>query len=142
MVPTAVAASIYQHNQQREHYYVINITQADAGTRTAGINAAALALAHAGIPMKELVSSVSVGKIGDEVVVDLTKEEEDFTYKGEKMAPDIPLAFTLRGGKVSLLQLDGKIKPAELIEAIKIGKKVAGEILEIQKKALAEVGKN
>src|SRR3989344_4194531 len=37
----------------------VNIMQANASTRCAGINAAALALAHAGIPMKSMVSSVS-----------------------------------------------------------------------------------
>ena len=31
----------------------INILQANASTRCAGINAAAMALAHAGIPMKK-----------------------------------------------------------------------------------------
>src|SRR3989344_7998262 len=40
----------------------IYIIQADAGTRTAGINAASMALAHAGIPMKDLICSISVGK--------------------------------------------------------------------------------
>ncbi len=67
----------------------INITQADAGTRTAGINAASLALAHAGIPMTDLVGSVSVGKIGNSICVDLSKAEEDYEEKGEKMATDI-----------------------------------------------------
>ena len=33
----------------------IQIPQADAGTRVAGINAAAMALAHAGLPMKQMV---------------------------------------------------------------------------------------
>ena len=41
----------------------VYITQADAGTRCVGINAASLALADAGIPMKELVSAVAVGKV-------------------------------------------------------------------------------
>src|SRR3989344_4741830 len=41
----------------------IYILQADAGTRTAGINAASMALAHAGIPMKDLICSVALGKI-------------------------------------------------------------------------------
>src|SRR3989338_5903436 len=41
----------------------IEIIQANAGTRCAGISAAALALAHAGIPMKDLVAAVSVGKV-------------------------------------------------------------------------------
>src|SRR3989338_3016635 len=41
----------------------IYILQADAGTRTAGINEASMALAHAGIPIKDHVCSVAVGKI-------------------------------------------------------------------------------
>ena len=41
----------------------INIIQADAGTRTAGINAASMALADAGIPMRDLVTAVAAGKI-------------------------------------------------------------------------------
>ena len=41
----------------------ITILQANASTRCAGINAAALALAHAGVPMTDLITSVSVGKI-------------------------------------------------------------------------------
>ena len=119
----------------------IQITQADAGTRTAGINAASLALAHAGIPMNDLVGSISVGKIGNSIAVDLTKDEEDYSEKGEKMATDIPLAFTLRDGKISLLQLDGKINSKDLIEAIKVGRKACEKILEVQKKALKEAHK-
>ena len=117
----------------------INITQADSGTRTAGINAASLALAHAGIPMTDLVGSVSVGKIGGSIVVDLTKDEEDYEEKDEKMATDIPLAFTLRGKKISLLQLDGKIKSEELMEAIEAAKKACEKIYEVQKKALTSI---
>jgi len=40
----------------------IQVPQADAGTRVAGINAAAMALAAAGIPMKEMISAIAVGK--------------------------------------------------------------------------------
>ena len=50
----------------------INILQANASTRCAGINAAAMALAHAGIPMEDLVSSVSIGKLDKQLVVDFT----------------------------------------------------------------------
>src|SRR3990167_5726479 len=39
----------------------IQIVQANAGTRCAGICAAAMALAHAGIPMRDMVAAVSVG---------------------------------------------------------------------------------
>ena len=118
---------------------IINIVQADAGTRTAGINAASMALAHAGIPMTDLVGSVSVGKIGSSICVDLSKAEEDYSEKDEKMATDIPLAFTLRGKKLSLMQLDGKIRPSEYLKAVEAAQKACEEIYEVQKKALTSI---
>lgn len=117
----------------------INITQADAGTRTAGINAASLALAHAGIPMSDLVGSVSVGKIGNSICVDLTKAEEDYEEKDEKLATDIPTAFTLKGRQLTLLQLDGKIKKEELSKALEAAKKAMDDIYEVQRKALTSI---
>jgi len=82
----------------------INIIQANASTRCAGINAAAMALAHAGIPMKSLVTSVSIGKLDKQLVTDLIKEEEDWE-EGEG-ATDIPITLT-GDGKISHIQLDG-----------------------------------
>ena len=49
----------------------VNILQANASTRCAGINAAALAIAHAGVSMKDMVSSVSIGKLYKQLVVDV-----------------------------------------------------------------------
>ena len=113
----------------------INILQANASTRCAGINAAALALAHAGIPMKEMVSSVSIGKLDKTLVVDLIKEEEDWE-EGEG-ATDIPITLT-NSGKITHIQLDGKITSKELKEVLKLAKKVNKEIYEVQKKALKD----
>ncbi len=115
----------------------INVLQANASTRCAGINAAALALAHAGIPMTELVSSVSIGKVDDKIVTDLIKEEED--YKDGEGSTDIPLAFMSKSGKLTLLQLDGKTSTKKLKEAIESGKKACGKIYELQKKTLKGV---
>jgi exosome complex component RRP41 len=114
----------------------INIVQADAGTRCAGINAASLALAHAGIPMTDLVGAISVGSLGGSVVVDLTKEEEDYEEDGEKAATDIPMAFTLRDGKVTLLQLDGKVSPENLKKALEVGRKACEKLYDLQKETL------
>ncbi|MFA5953589.1 MAG: exosome complex exonuclease Rrp41 [Candidatus Pacearchaeota archaeon] len=113
----------------------IQITQADAGTRCAGINAASMALAHAGIPMKNLITSVSVGKLDKNLVVDLTKEEEDFE-EGEGPT-DIPVSMTPEG-EITHLQLDGKISPTQLKEAIDMAKKACNQIYEIQKEALTK----
>jgi exosome complex component RRP41 len=116
----------------------ILILQADASTRCAGINAASMALAHAGIPMTGLVSSVSVGNIGGSIVVDLIKEEEDYEENGKKFATDTPMAF-LPDGSISLLQLDGKTSPEMLKKAIEAGRKTCAKITEIQRKALGSV---
>ena len=116
----------------------IVITQANAGTRCAGISAAAMELAHAGIPMKDMVAAISVGKVGDKIVIDLDKEEEDF----EEGATDIPVAMTARGKEVTLLQLDGDVTKDEVMEAIKVAKKGCDEIHKIQTKALKEIYKN
>ena len=113
----------------------VNILQANASTRCAGINAAALALAHAGIPMKGLVSSVSIGKLDKQLVVDVNKDEEDWE-EGEG-ATDIPITMT-QNGMVTHLQLDGKITSKELKEAIELARKATKEIYEIQKKALKD----
>ena len=117
----------------------INILQANASTRCAGINAAALALAQAGIPMKDLVSSVSIGKLDKHLVVDVNKYEEDWE-EGEG-ATDIPITMT-PDGKITHIQLDGKITKEQLKEVIQLAKKATKEIYEIQKKVLKEIDKN
>jgi exosome complex component RRP41 len=113
----------------------VSILQANASTRCAGINAAALALAHAGIPMKGLVSSVSIGKLDKQLVVDVSKYEEDWE-EGEG-ATDIPISMT-SDGKITHIQLDGKIGAKQLKEAVSMAKKACKEIYEVQKKALME----
>jgi len=113
----------------------INILQANASTRCAGINAAALALAHAGIPMKGLVSSVSIGKLDKQLVVDVDKNEEDWE-EGEG-ATDIPITFT-KNGEITHIQLDGKIETKQLKDAIELAKKSSKEIYKIQIKALEQ----
>ncbi|MEA3329447.1 MAG: exosome complex exonuclease Rrp41 [Nanoarchaeota archaeon] len=114
----------------------IYIPQADASTRCAGINAAALALAHAGIPMKDMITSISIGKLDKQLVVDVDKNEEDFE-EGEG-ATDIAISFLHNSGELTHIQMDGKISVKELKEAISLGRKAAEKVYEIQKKVLKE----
>lgn len=115
----------------------INILQANASTRCAGINAAALALAHAGIPMRDLVSSVSIGKLDKQLVVDVDKKEEDFE-EGEG-ATDIPITMSPKG-EITHIQLDGKINEEELLQAVDLAREATQKIYEVQKKALKDIG--
>ncbi len=115
----------------------IYIIQADAGTRTAGINAASMALAHAGIPMKNLICSVALGKLDKDLVVDVDKSEEDF--EGGEGPTDFPLAKIANTEEFTLIQLDGKIQPERVKEVLKIAIDSFEKIYEVQKKALKEV---
>ncbi len=114
----------------------IYILQADASTRVAGINAASMALAHAGLPMKNLVCAVAIGKMDKDLVVDVDKDEEDFE-DGEG-ATDFPVAKIANSDKYTLLQLDGKIQPHIIPKALKLVDEACETIYEIQKKALKE----
>ncbi|MBL7160341.1 MAG: exosome complex exonuclease Rrp41 [Candidatus Aenigmarchaeota archaeon] len=110
----------------------INIIQANAGTRTAGINAASVALADAGIPMRDLVASIAAGKIGDEYVLDLAGKEEEATKA------DIPIAYSPRAKQITLLQMDGDLPPADVKKVIELNIKACEKIYETQKTALKE----
>ena len=112
----------------------IMILQANASTRCAGINAAAMALAHAGVVMKEMVSSVSIGKIDDKIVADITKEEEDY-HEGEGPT-DIPFTLTSRTKQITHLQLDGKIQTHRFKETIEAAKAACEKVHDYQIRAL------
>jgi len=113
----------------------INVIQANASTRCAGINAAVMALAHAGIPMKNMVTSVSIGKLDKQLVTDLIKEEEDWE-EGEGPT-DIPITLT-DDGKITHIQLDGNIPMKQLMETFELAKEAGKQIHEAQVKALKE----
>lgn len=113
----------------------VELPQTDAGSRCAAICAASMALADAGIPMKDLVAAVAVGRVDDKVAVDLEYSEE--AYEDGPVA-DIPIAYIPSQDKFSLLQMDGLIDKDMLLEALEKGKQACQKIIEVQKQALKE----
>ena len=113
----------------------IELPQTEAGSRCAGICAASMALADAGLDMKDLVAAVSVGKVTDKLLVDLDYSEESYP---EGPVADIPIAVMPNSGKITLLQMDGEVKKEEIMKLIEMGKKACMDIYEVQKKALKE----
>lgn len=107
----------------------VEVLQADAGTRTAAINASSVALADAGIPMKGLITSCAFGKVDGQIVLDLNKEEDNY---GEA---DFPVAMT-QDGEITLIQMDGHLTPEEIKKGLELVKKGCKEILEIQQAVL------
>lgn len=113
----------------------VELTQTDAGSRCAGICAASMALADAGIPMKDIVPAVSAGKIDDTIVVDLDGEEE---HLGGNETPDMPVALIPRSENLTLLQLDGILTRDDLQECIETVKPALLDIAEHQQAALRD----
>ncbi len=113
----------------------IELPQTEAGSRCAGINAAAMALADAGLAMKDLVSAVSVGRVGDKLLVDLDYSEEAYE---EGPVADIPIAIMPSSGKITLLQMDGLLPKEDLKTLIGMARKACRRIYNLQKTALKE----
>lgn len=90
----------------------IEIIQADGSTRVTSINAASLALADAGIAMKDLIVALSGGKINNELILDLNGIEDN------NSEADIPLAFLPNKKEITLLQMDGELTHDEIKKII------------------------
>jgi exosome complex component RRP41 len=113
----------------------IELTETDAGSRCAGICAASIALADAGITMKDMVTAVSVGVLDHESLVDLNCYEE---HLHEYNVADIPVAMVPSTEEITLLQMDGKVTKDELFKAIEYVKPALKKMAEVQRQALRE----
>jgi exosome complex component RRP41 len=79
----------------------VEVLQADGGSRCAGITAASVALADAGINMRDIVSACAAGKVDGKIVLDINDVED------KEGSADMPLAYLPHLERVTLLQLDG-----------------------------------
>jgi exosome complex component RRP41 len=108
----------------------VEVLQADGSTRCASITAASLALADAGIPMKDLVVACSAGKVDGTIVLDLMDTEDKM---GEA---DLPVALMPNFNAVTLLQMDGKLTLEEFENALNLAIEGCKKIYAMQKEAL------
>jgi exosome complex component RRP41 len=108
----------------------IEILQADGGTRCAGITAASLALADAGIPMRDLVVACAAGKADGKLIVDLMDTEDKV---GEA---DVPVALMPNLNAITLLQMDGNLSVDEFEKAVSMAIDGCKQIYALQKEAL------
>ena len=108
----------------------IEVLQADGGTRCAGITTASLALADAGIPMRNLVAACAAGKVEGHLVLDLMDTEDKV---GEA---DVPLALMPNLNAITLLQMDGSLTIEEFEKAINLALEGCKQLYTLQKEAL------
>lgn len=110
----------------------IEVLQADGGTRCAGLTAAILALADAGIPLRGLAAACAVGKADGKVIVDLNDLEDKY---GEA---DMPIAYNPTLDGVTLLQMDGIMAKEEIEQALSLAITATQKIHKMQVDALRE----
>jgi len=108
----------------------IEVLQADGGTRCAGITAASLALADAGMPMRDLIVACAAGKVEGRLVADLTDLED----KGGEA--DVPLALMPNLNAITLLQMDGGLTIDEFEKVVNLAIDGCKRLYTLQKEAL------
>lgn len=110
----------------------IEVLQGDGGTRAAGLTAASVALASAGIHMKDLPYAVSAGRIDDRISLDFNMIEDNYSDS------DMPVAIAPRNDEILLLQMDGGMTREQMSEALKMIIEAGKSISAAQKNALKE----
>jgi exosome complex component RRP41 len=108
----------------------IEVLESDGGTRCAALTVTSLALADAGIPLKDLVAACAAGKIDGKIVLDMNGIEDQL---GEA---DLPIAITPRNKEITLLQMDGTFTKEEFKKALNLAIEGCEKIYDIQKEAL------
>ena len=108
----------------------VEVLQSDGGSRVAGITAASLALADAGINMRDLVAGCSSGIINDQVVLDLDDAED------KEGSGDMPVALLPTLNYVTLLQVDGIYTRENFQKAFELAMEGSRKVYEMQRQAL------
>lgn len=104
----------------------LQVIQADGGTRCACLNAAFLALADAGIAMRDMVASCAAGYLDSTSLLDLNYLED---CGG---GPDIAVALHPKLDKVVLLQADNRLGVEtfeEVMELAMAGCRAVGQFM-------------
>ncbi|KAH9288612.1 hypothetical protein KI387_032729, partial [Taxus chinensis] len=112
VIRQTMEAAILTHLMPRSQIDIfVQVLQADGGTRSACINAATLALADAGIPMCDLVTSCAAGYLNSTCLLDMNYVEDSAG------GPDVTVGLLAKMDKVTLLQMDSKL-PMDIFENV------------------------
>ncbi len=131
MIREALEPSIFTEYYPRTCIEIfIEVLQADGGTRCAGITAASLALADAGIPMRDMVAACAAGKANGQLILDLNDVEDK---EGEA---DMPLAYMPNLNAITLLQMDGQLTSEEFRKCVEMAIEGCKTIYKMQKETL------
>ncbi len=108
---------------------VLHVLAADGGLRVACLNAASLALAHAGVPMRDLVAACGVGQVGETLLMDPSLREDS-------AGAGMPVAILPASGKLVLCQMDSKLPVSQFAPLLSLAIAGAAHVAALLKQAL------
>ena len=108
----------------------LEVLQSDGGSRCASIAASSVALADAGINLKDLVCACAAGKVGEQVVLDLDDVED------KEGSADMPVAIMPNFEQLTLFQLDGMLSSEQFKQAFSFALDGCKRVHQLQKEAL------
>ena len=133
VIREALAPAIIVEDYPRTAIEVwVEVLQSDGGSRVAGITAASLALADAGINMRDLVVGCSCGIVESQVVADLDDIED------KEGSGDMPVAIMPNLNLVTLLQVDGIYSRENFQKAFELAIEKGKEVYVMQRAALTK----
>lgn len=98
---TAILSETYPHSQIDIY---LEVLQADGGVLAACINAASLALIHAGIALKDMIVAASAGLITETPIMDV-----NYTEEGISNSPVFTLAILGKSKEILSLESTGRL---------------------------------
>jgi exosome complex component RRP41 len=108
---------------------VLNVLGADGGMRVACLNAASLALAHAGVPMRDLVAACAVGRVGETMLMDPTLKED-------AAGAVLPVAILPSSGRIVMCQMDSKLPQSDFAPLLSLALEGAMHVSQVLRAAL------
>jgi exosome complex component RRP41 len=113
----------------------VEILQQDGSPVSAAINAVTLALINAGIPLRDVVASCTLGLMDNKsILVDLNHSE---TENGAGSA-QICIATYSRTGRMTLCEVESKVPVQSFEEACRLGTSSCGDVANILKTHVAD----
>lgn len=108
----------------------VQVLQADGGTRCACVNAAVLALADAGIKLRDTLAACAAGHLANTPLLDLNYEEDSAG------GPDIAVAYQPGLDKIVMLQMDGRLPPDQFEACVALAVEGCKEVARVMRKAM------
>lgn len=126
---SAVITELYPHSQIDIY---LEVLQADGSNYSACVNAASLALVHAGIPIKDIVCSCSAGYFSGVTLVDLNHSEESVNA-----IPTISIALLPKSKQTLSIESSGRINVNSLEKLMESVTDGCHQILAIMKSVIS-----